>query len=446
MPDASSDDAIRAAAFAADASARRPSRSTGSLLRRLPRTAKLLIACRAVRSVGQGALVADFAFYLDALHWTPVQMGAVYMGGLMLGAAATLVSGPLSDRFGRKPFLLGYGISQVVAAVAALMSAAPVWLVPAALLGAFGRGANGAAGPFGPVEQAWLADGLDPAEFGPVYSLNAAVGFAGMGTGSLLAALPARWQHWLPGPLRYRPLFLLVLLGAVASLALLLWMVDLPRVRAGVAGTGVREAALSGTARDAPALAAIARTRRQEHGMLLRLVGINALNGLAIGMIGPFMAYWFYLRFGEGPRAIGPVLALGFFVATFSSVVTGWLARRLGTAMSVVAMRCAGLVLFVALPFAPSYGLAAACFVLRAACNRGTAGARQAVGLKLVGSGRRGLAASLNAISMQVPRALGPLLGGVLLESNLLALPFLLAAGLQAIYLALYGWAFRAVD
>jgi len=424
MPDAPSDRVV-------GIEKAREVRSAAALLRRLPRTAKLLIACRLVRSLGQGALVADFAFYLAALHWTTVQMGGVYMGGLMLGAAMTLVSGPLSDRFGRKPFLLAYGIAQVFAAVAALLSAAPVWLVPATLVGAFGRGANGAAGPFGPVEQAWLADGLDPGDFGPVYSLNAAVGFAGMGAGALLAALPAWWQRWLPGPLRYRPLFLLVLLGALASLVLLIWMTDAPR---------------PAVHRDAPSAAAAVRTRRKEHGMLVRLVGINALNGLAIGIIGPFMAYWFHLRFGVRPAQIGPVLAIGFFVATFSSVVTGWLTRRLGTAMSVVAMRLAGLVLFVALPFAPSYGLAAACYVLRAACNRGTAGARQAVGLKLVGSGRRGLAASLNAISMQVPRAFGPLIGGVLLESNLLALPFLLAAGLQGVYLALYGRTFRAVD
>ena len=184
----------------------------------------------------------------------------------------------------------------------------------------------------------------------------------------------------------------------------------------------------------------------RQRGMLLRLVGINSLNGLAIGIVGPFMAYWFHLRFGEGPAEIGPVLAAGFAIAIFSSLWTGWLTRRMGSAMAVVTMRLAGLVLFVMLPFAPSYGLAATCYVLRAAFNRGTAGARQAVGLKLVGSSRRGLAASLNAISMQVPRALGPVIGGWLLEANLLALPFLVAAALQAGYLALYGAAFRKVD
>jgi MFS family permease len=403
-----------------------------ALFWRLPLTARLLIASRAARSVGQGALVADFAFYLAALHWTTVQMGAVYMGGLLLGAGLTLLSGPFSDCAGRKPFLLAYGVTQVLAAVAAMLTSAPAWLVPAAILGTFGRGANGAAGPFGPVEQAWLADGIDPADFGQVYSLNAAVGFGGMAVGSLLAMLPPWWALWLPGPLRYRPLFLLSLLGAVVSLILLIWMQDVRRPRPAHARRRTPEA---------PS----AEWQRQR-GMLARLVGINTLNGLAIGIIGPFMAYWFHLRFGIGPAEIGPVLAAGFVIAIFSSLWTGWLTRRLGTAMAVVTMRLAGLVLFVALPFAPTYGLAAACYVLRSAFNRGTAGARQAVGLKLVGSSRRGLAASLNAISMQVPRALGPVLGGWLLEADLLALPFLVAAVLQAGYLALYGIAFRDVD
>jgi MFS family permease len=397
---------------------------------RLSPTARLLIACRAARSLGQGALVVDFALYLHALGWTAFEMGLVYTAGLLSGAGLTLLSGPLSDRLGRKPFLIAYSLAQMLAALAALWSGRAEWLLPAAVAGAFGRGANGAAGPFGPVEQAWLSSDLPPADFGAVYSFNAAVGYTGMAAGAFLAGLPALWQRWLPGALAYRPLFLLVLAGALVPLALLVRMED----RRGplVAGTGRRPAA----ERPDP---------RGERGLLLKLMSINVLNGLAIGMIGPFMAYWFRLRFGEGPGAIAPVIAAGFLLATLSALWTGWLSRRLGTVRSVVVMRLAGLVLLILLPLAPSYPLAALCYVLRAACNRGTSGARQAVGLSLVGPGRRGLAASLNSASMQVPRSLGPVLGGLLLDADLLALPLLLAAALQAAYLVFYGVTFRNV-
>ncbi|HUZ75172.1 MAG TPA: MFS transporter [Stellaceae bacterium] len=400
------------------------------VLQRLTRTARLLILCRAARSVGQGALVADFALYLHALRWSAAQMGAVYMGGMVLGAGLTLLAGPLSDRIGRKPFILGYGVAQVLAAAMALATTASSWLAAAAVIGAFGRGANGAAGPFGPVEQAWLASDLADGDFGPVYSLNAAVGYGGMAIGALFGALPPFLRGAAPGALDYRVLFVLPLLGALATLALLVPAAD-PR-------------APPAPHRD-PETGAMTTLDRRERGMLLRLMGINTLNGLGTGLIGPFMALWFHLRFGVGPAAIGPVLAVGFVLASLGSLGTGWLTRRLGMARSIVWMRFAGLVLLVLLPFAPSYGLSATCYVLNAACNRGTSGARQAVGLRLVGASRRGLAASLNTISMQIPRALGPIIGGVLLDAGLLALPMLLTAALQSIYLVLYQRMFRRV-
>ncbi len=405
-------------------------RTRSGWLGRMPPTARLLIACRAVRSLGQGALVVDFALYLHELDWSALQIGAVYMGGLLLGAALTLLAGPLSDRIGRRPFLIGYESALVLAALVALTTANPVWLGAAAMVGAFGRGANGAAGPFGPVEQAWLGDGLADTDFGPVYSLNTAAGFAGMAAGAVLASLPSLWADWLPGPLRYRPLFLLVLLGALATLALLARMAETRGARAATP----------------PPPAPAAEERRREHGMLLRLMGVNTLNGIAIGVIGPFMALWFHLRFGAGPAEIGPVIALGFLLSSLAALWTGWLTRRLGAALSVVAMRSVGLGLLALLPFMPSYGLAAACYVLRAACNRSTAGARQVVGLKLVAPARRGLAASLNSISMQIPRAIGPVIGGALLDVGLLTLPMLIAAALQGAYLALYAAIFRRVD
>jgi MFS family permease len=401
------------------------------LVKRLSPTARRLILCRAARSVGQGALVVDFALYLSALQWSAAEMGTVYMGGLVLGAGLTLLAGPLSDRIGRKPFLLAYGATQVLAAAIALLTTARPWLVAASVIGAFGRGANGAAGPFGPVEQAWLSNDLAPAEFGPVYSFNAAVGYGGMAVGALLAALPALWTVGSHGTLDYRPLFLLPLLGALVTVGLLLRAEDV-RHRPALAD-------------DHDAAATVARDR-YERGMLLRLMGINTLNGLATGVIGPFMAFWFHLRFGKGPGAIAPVIAGGFILASLGSLWAGWLTPRMGMARSIVAMRLAGLVLLVLLPFAPNYELAALCFIVLSACNRGTSGPRQAVGMRLVGPARRGLAASLNTISMQIPRAFGPIVGGILLDAGLLAVPMLLTAALQSIYLLLYERTFRRVD
>ena len=402
-------------------------RTTKSPLRLASNTRRLITA-RAARSVGQGALVVDFTLYLHALHWPGVMIGAVLSGALFLAAALTLVSGPLSDRFGRRRFLLAYEASQILAALAALASGRPEVLIPAAVIGGFGRGAGGAAGPFAPIEQAWLAAPLPAHARGRVYSLNIAVGFLGMGAGALLAALPDVLTHGTPGPGAFRPLFALVPLGSVLAILAL---------------RGASETVPETPVREHPRHSPVVRA---ENTRLLRLAAINALNGAGIGLVGPLMAYWFLLRFGVGPAAIAPVMGIAFWITAAASLAGGWLSGRWGVVRAVVRMRLIGLVLLVLLPFAPDFRLAAVLFVLRAALNLGTVGARQALNMGLVRPERRGFAASLSGVSMQIPRALGPAAAGALFQGGWLALPFLFAASFQGAYVFFYQRVFRDYD
>ena len=52
-----------------------------------PRNVRLLLATRAVRSLGQGVTVASFSLYLHALGYNGTAIGTVLMAGLMFGAA-----------------------------------------------------------------------------------------------------------------------------------------------------------------------------------------------------------------------------------------------------------------------------------------------------------------------------------------------------------------------
>lgn len=396
----------------------------------LPRDNRLLMGARAARSVAQGALAADFALYLRALHWSSAQIGGLLATTLAVSIVLTLLSGPLSDRYGRKRFLIGYELACAAAALAALLSSRALLLVAATLVAGFGRGGNGTAGPFGPVESAWLAQSLQPEDRGKVYSLNSALGFVGMAAGALLAAVPAFLGGWLAGPLAYRPLFLLALISAVLSLAQIAAAQDRSEIAPALPKHTEREAT----------------TRKRENGLLLRLVLTNALQGAGIGLTGPLIAYWFALRFDQGPGLIGPLMAGGFILAALSSVGAGALTRRFGIVPVVIAMRLAGLALLIALPFAPTFTLAAALYLLRSMFNRGTNGARQALSMSLVRPGRRGLAGALKVVSLQIPRAIGPMIAGVLFEGGFLMAPFLIAAGFQGAYLVFYNLSFRRHD
>ena len=186
--------------------------------------------------------------------------------------------------------------------------------------------------------------------------------------------------------------------------------------------------------------------RRLENRILAKLVFINSFNGLAIGLTGPLISYWFALRFQVGPLAIAPVMAVTFLITGAASLLTGWLTERIGIVQSVVWERLIGAGLMVLLPIMPAYWLASMVYLLRSVFSRGSAGAQQALTVGLVRDERRGLAASLNAVSIQLPRSVGPSIAGYLLESGQFSLPFYAAAVLQSIYLFWYRKTFRFYD
>lgn len=391
------------------------------------RTTRLLLTIRFIRSIGQGALAVAFTLYLRALGWSAPAISGVLSGALALGAVLTLIAGPLSDCGGRRRFLVVYEFAQWLAGLAAVFSAAPAILWAAALVGGFGRGGNGAAGPFAPVEQAWLAQALTPAERGPIYSLNAALGFLGNAAGAVIAVSPSLVRGVLPGASSFRPLFLVSAVGSLLCCTLILRTPDSEAVPVQKQPSTPQE-------------------DRRENRLVLRLMIANVMNGAGVGATGPLIAYWFAIRFGEGPAEIGPLMAAGFLMAAVSSLGAGVLSRWLGVVRTVVAMRLAGLALLIALPFAPSFWLAAVLYVLRGMFNRGTTGARNALNVSLVRAQRRGFASSMGNVSMQVPRAVSPMLTGVLFAAGDLELPFVIGAAFQAAYLGLYYWGFRRVD
>jgi MFS family permease len=372
--------------------------------------ANRLLGLRLLRATVDGALAVDFALYLRALGWDGRAIGMLLATALAAGLAMTAIAGPLSDRIGRRGLMLAYHALLALAAILALV-ANDVTLIAATLLAQYGRGANGAAGPFGPVEQAWLADLTPPDGRRRQFARNSAAGFLGMAAGGLLAAA-----------LPMRLMFVGALLASLAGAVIVAALPDSARAAA--------------PQRPAPAAP---MQRRQ----LWRLAFANALLGVGTGLTGPLLAYWFAVRFGHGPRSIGPVIAASFLAAAGASVLAARLAERLGTLPVVIGMRLAGLGMLLALPFASGFTMAAVLSILRSLCNRGTNGARQALSIGLGGEARMGWAASLNALSLAIPRIAGPAIAGALIAAGHDRAPFLLAAGFQAAYLAVYTWSFR---
>ena len=397
-------------------------------LPRLDPVVKCLLAARTVRSVAQGALVADLSLYLHALGWSGLAIGLSFTAAAFGAAVLSLIIGRLSDRFRRRPFLIGYECLTVLCGFTPLLTSATAPMVAAIVLGGFGRGLNGAAGPFGPAEQAWLAETVPPEDRPRLYSINNALGFIGMATGALLATFPGLLlATWTPRQ-AYGLLFLLVIAGALVNMLILGLTHEAPRAELPEPGHRVR------------------RVHRWENHLLWRLVRLNALNGFSMGLTGPLVSYWFALRFHTGPEQIAPVMAATFTLAAVMALYAGRVAVRHGLSRAVVWSRGIGVVLLIALPFMPWFWLAALVYMCRLASGGASVGARQAQIVSLVRDERRGVAASVNAASFQIPQSAGPGIAGPLIAAGWFVTPFCLAAVLQAAYVLGYDRMFGRYD
>lgn len=400
---------------------------------RLDPVAKRLMTGKALRSIGQGIMLVDLALYLKDMNWSGTEIGAVLTASGLVSVVLVLFVGVLSDRLGRKPFLLIYELMTAACALIGVLTSNPILLSIAIALTGFGRGQTGSPGPFAPAEQAWLAAYVPRNERGNVYSLNNALGFFGMALGALIAGGTVLWDHELPGALAYRPLFgLIVILSLVTAVIIATTKGEKPEKPEVIKDKKMRiqEKEIS----------------RRENKSILKLISINVINGIAVGLTGPMISYWFAVKFGVSTAQIGITLAITYVATGFSSILQAKLSMRFGMIRSVMWMRIIGSVLMILIPLLPTYVLVSVVYVIRSAVNRGTQGARQALSVSLTRDQRRGFASSINSLSMRVPTSVGPYVTGYLFELGALSVPFYIAAGLQFGFAYLYGRTFRAFD
>lgn len=417
-------------------------------------------------------MVVDLTLYLKSLHWSGTEIGAVTTGAGLFGAILILMVGVISDRIGRRPFLLIYEGLTILAAGLATLTTAGFVLVLAIVLAGFGRGQSGAAGPFSPAEQAWLAAHVTQRHRGRVFSLNNAVGFIGMAVGSIAAGWPAIAHR--PTVLGdYRPIFLIVIiLSFICSILIFITKEErrttTERRQQARMSSGERvptsssqtSSSCQGVVDPHPSEQVVfaetrevsrgmdleRRTRHRENVAMVQLAAVNTINGLAVGLTGPMMVYWFNLRYGASSAEIGATLSVGFLFTGLVSILSGRLADRYGMVKSVTGMRVVGSSMMLLLPFIPSFWGASGLYALRSAMNRGTQGNRSALSASIVRDQRRGLSISLNALSMRLPSALGPAISGWLFDMGALNVPIFLTAALQLLNAWLYQRMFGRYD
>ena len=399
----------------------------------MTRDVSLVIFARLAMSATRALAGVVVPIYLALIGFDAVGLGLLFVVVAITSAVLSSLVGLLSDRIGRKPFLIALPLFAAVAALVFAVTRNVPLLVAFAALGSFGRGAGaGMIGPYQPAEQALLADAAPARARNDVFGRVAFFSSLGalVGAGPLAALpdlLPSLRMGGADGMAGYRVAF--VVMAALAALAAMI-VLPIHDVRPAPTPRVARAAGEAAPRRSWNPLSAVSAT---SWPILLRLWATNSVNGLAIGFFGPFITYWFYRRYGAGPATIGALYSIINIAALASNLYAPRLAARLGLVRAITWGRVLQALLMIPMVLAPTFWLAGVIYLLRMQAQRIALPLRQSYVMAVVPPRERGTVGALSNLPMQVTSAVSPALAGYIFANISLALPFEIGAALQGL-------------
>lgn len=381
------------------------------VFRSLPRDAALVYVASSLRAASISLAGVLIAIHLAKRGLSPSQIGVIIAVGMTAAAAGTVIVGLYADRWGRRRTLcalavlngIGFIALGVLDSMAALLVTAGV-----TLLNGMGRDR----GPASALEQALLpATTSDARRTWTMAWYNAAVD-VGHALGAGAAVIGAHGSTF-------------VFCGiALASSA----------IPYALLGPGV-EAPLDRLA-PRPDASEDAHTRRVVY-KLTALFGLDSTGGGFLSSA--LVAYWFFERYGLSAGQLAAMFFAARLLNVLSHLGAAWLARRFGLLNTMVFTHLPSSVFLMLAPTASSAGTAAALFLAREALVEMDVPTRQSYVMAVVPSSARSYASAMTNVARNAGWAVGPLIGGAVMQHVALAAPLFIGGSLKIVYdLVLY--------
>jgi MFS family permease len=384
----------------------------------------ILLAAAALRALATGMAGVLLGIYLSEIGLTPDVIGIVAGAGLAGAAVGALAVTLRGSHWEVRRTLLLLGLLGTVGGALFAIASHPLALAAAAFLGMV-NGMGRDRGPAHVLEQALLPATTTPARRTLTFAWYTALQDAGHAVGSLAAGLPALFAGlFLIGPLAGFRLAIAIY-AALLGISALLYL---------------RLAPLQRTAPASPRTVVSPESRR----ILTRISLLFALDGLGGGLLTTaLLAFFFFERFGVKAATVGLLLFAGRLANVLSHFGAAWLARRIGLVNTMVWTHLPSSLLLAGAALAPSFGIAAALFVLREALVEMDVPTRQSYVMAVVRPEERTAASGVTNLVRLGTWALGPILGGWMMSGVSLAAPLIAGAGLKVIYDLLLWVSFR---
>ncbi len=377
-----------------------------------------------LRALATGMTGILLGVYLPRAGCSTTETGLIVAAGLAGGALAMLGATLRGDAFGRKRALTVLAVVGAVGLTVLASASAHGLLAAAAFIGmvnGMGRDRGAALVVEQAILPATVADGSRTRAFA-WYNI---VQDSGHALGSLCAALPALLRG-LGG------------LGELASLRVALALCAGLVLATAVLYRGLTPAVESSTrAIGAPITP---HTRR----VLWRLGSLFALDSLGGGFLtAALVSVFFFNRFGVDEALLGPLFFGARVLNAASHLGAAWLARRIGLVATMVFTHIPSSLLLLTVPFAPTFPIAAALFLLREGLVEMDVPTRQSYVMAVVRPEERTFASGVTQLVRTAAWAIAPAFSGAMMEGVSMATPLVAGAATKIAYDLLLWAAFR---
>jgi MFS family permease len=386
------------------------------IFRDLHPDAKLLMASRGIRAFAFSYLNVVFPIYLDQLGYTPVMIGIIFSVAYLAGALLTAVWGYLSDRYGRREILMLLAVLTIISNGIYIFFSSLVFILLAVVIANVGAGGSAGGGsgggPFNPVEEALLAEKCKPENRNGVFALNSFVGSIMGSIGALGAGLPQYLQEtrgWAAVS-SYKPLFILTIIFSF----ILLYVYSAIREEHQPHKTDKKISRATGV-------------------FVTKMSLLSFVDNFGAGLAGSLIPYWFFLRYGVELKSLGLLFFISYFLASLSFLSAPIIARYLGLVKTMAFSHAIASVIYLLIPLAPTFKIAAIMLALRSYFAYIDNPLRSSFTMAMVRSSERGSAAGVTSLARIVPFGISPTISTYLMQSVSLTLPLFIGGGLQLI-------------
>jgi MFS family permease len=396
-----------------------------SVLRALSRDGWLLFVTRFASLFAYGSLSVILVFYLIGLGLTEAQAGLVLTLTLVGDVIVSLYLTTRADRIGRRRMLIVGSVLMAAAGLAFACTSNLLFLVIAGTIGVISPSGN-EVGPFLSIEQAALSHIVPATARTEVFAWYTLAGSVATALGALCGGgLTQVFQRTAMTHVQsYRAVvFLYAALGV--ALAFLFLRLSKSVEASPVSNGPVRSSSVAH-------MFGISQSRN----VVLKLSGLFALDSFAGGfVVQSFAAYWFYLRFGVQPAALGAIFFWANVFAGISALFASRLASRIGLVRTMVVTHLPSNVLLILVPLMPNLSLAVLVLLLRFSISQMDVPTRQSYTMAVVPAEERSAAGGFTGVARTTGAAISPLFVGFMFaRASWINVPFFLAGGLKILY------------